>query len=169
MLVPPDLFRKVLSHFATGVTVVTARQVSGKPWGFTVNSFTSVSLTPPLVLFCVDHAAESLATMSQAEYFAVNFLAASQEAISRRFASRSPDRFEGVDYREGPRGSPLLAGSLGFIECRKVDSRLYGDHTVIVGEVMDAKATGGDPLLFYRSSYARILPATTPRTGHSAE
>ena len=164
MPIPPDLFRRVMSHFATGVTVVTARQPSGKPWGFTVNSFTSVSLSPPLVLFCVDHAAESLAAMSQAEYFAVNFLAASQEVISRRFASRIPGRFEGVDYRESPRGSPLLAGCLGFIECRKIASHLYGDHTIIVGEVLDAEATGGDPLLFYRSAYARISPSPTPST-----
>jgi 3-hydroxy-9,10-secoandrosta-1,3,5(10)-triene-9,17-dione monooxygenase reductase component len=156
MPISQDLFRKVMGHFATGVTVVTVRQADGNPWGLTVNSFTSVSLTPPLVLFCVSHAAGSYAAFRDAEYFAVNLLTDGQEALSRRFASRSPDRFEGVESRQGAHGAPLLAGCLGFLECRRVAAHEHGDHTVIVGEVLAAEATGGNPLLFYRGAYARL-------------
>jgi len=154
--ISPQQFRKVLGHFATGVTVVTMRLRSGEPWGFTVNSFTSVSLSPPLILVCVDHSSESFQAMSQAEHFAVNFLSEDQPEISQRFALKTADRFAGVDYTVGSHGSTLLAGSLGYVECRKVASHPHGDHTVIIGEVLEARVRGGNPLLFYRSSYARL-------------
>ncbi|MBI4458655.1 MAG: flavin reductase family protein [Acidobacteria bacterium] len=162
MPVSKEKVRKVLGHFATGVTVVTTRQRSGVPWGFTVNSFTSVSLTPPLILICVDHGSESSRAMKEAEYFAVNFLAEDQEDISRRFATKSADRFQNLTYAEGVHGSPVLAGSLGFVECRKVASHSHGDHTVIVGEVLEADVHGGAPLLFYGSAYARLEPSLEP-------
>ncbi|MBI4463120.1 MAG: flavin reductase family protein [Acidobacteria bacterium] len=158
MSLAKEKFRKVLGHFATGVTVVTTRQRSGAPWGFTVNSFTSVSLTPPLILICVDHGSDSFRALKEAEHFAVNFLAADQEEISRRFAAKSADRFRDLAYSEGGHGSPLLAGCVGFVECRKVASHAHGDHTIILGEVLEAEAHGGQPLLFYRSSYARLEP-----------
>lgn len=160
--VSKELFRKVMGHFATGVTVVTVRQRSGKPWGFTVNSFTSVSLTPPLVLFCVDHQGDSFQQVSVAEYFAVNFLAEDQEEISRQFALKSSDRFSTVEISDGVTGAPLIAGCVGYVECRKVASHPYGDHTVVIGEVLEAGAGGGNPLLFYRSSYARLEPSAMP-------
>lgn len=164
MPVSQELFRRILGHFATGVTVVTARQASGQPAGFTVNSFTAVSLSPPLILFCVDHQSESFRAMIAAEHFAVNFLAEDQEELSRRFASKSDDRFHNVAYRDGTYGSPLIEGCLGFVECRKVAAHPHGDHTVIIGEVLEAEATGGNPLLFYRSSYARLdRPAQPPQ------
>ena len=162
MAVSPEQFRKILGHFATGVTVVTTRLASGERWGFTVNSFTSVSLSPPLVLVCVDHATESFQAMRRAEYFAVNFLAEDQESVSRVFASRSPDRFRHITSSEGPHGSPLLDGCLGFVECRQIASHAHGDHTIIVGEVVEAKASGGHPLLFYRGSYTRLEPSLEP-------
>ena len=156
MPISPDLFRKVLGHFATGVTVVTMHRSSGQPWGFTVNAFTSVSLTPPLVLVCVDHRAESAQAMSEASDFAVNLLAEDQEEISRRFASKLPDRFNSVDSSDGAHGSPLITGCLGFVECKKVASYSHGDHNIVIGEVLEAGAAGGNPLLFYRGSYARF-------------
>jgi flavin reductase (DIM6/NTAB) family NADH-FMN oxidoreductase RutF len=165
MTVTKEWFRSVMGHFATGVTVVTVRQASGKPCGFTVNSFTAVSLTPPLVLFCVDHQGESFQSVTQAEFFAVNFLADDQEEISRRFASKSADRFLGVPYADGLYGAPLLPGCLGSVECRKIAAHPQGDHTIIVGEVLEARAGGGNPLLFYRGSYSRLESpvGTTPK------
>lgn len=156
MPVSKELFRKVLGHFATGVAVVTTRQASGKPWGFTVNSFTSVSLEPPLVLFCVDRGSESARAVAGSEYFAVNLLRDEQEQISRRFASKSPDRFAGVVHSESNHGTPLLEGCLGYIECRKIASHSHGDHNIVIGEVVEARAGGGDPLLFFRGAYGRL-------------
>lgn len=156
MPISPELFRKVLGHFATGVTVVTMRRPSGQPWGFTVNAFSSVSLTPPLILVCVDHRAESFQAMNESSHFAVNFLTQEQEEIASRFASKLPDRFSGVPCSDGVHGSPLIAGCLGFIECKKVASHEHGDHNIIIGEVLEAEAGGGNPLLFYRGSYAKI-------------
>ena len=151
-----DQLRKILGHFATGVTVVTTRLASGQPWGFTVNAFTSVSLSPPLILVCVGHGGESFQVMSEAEYFAVNFLAEDQEELSRVFASRSQDRFERVPHGDSTHGAPLLHGCLGFLECRKTASHAHGDHTILIGEVLAGEARGGSPLLFYRSSYGRM-------------
>ena len=162
MPVSPERFRKVLGHFATGVTVVTTRLASGEPWGFTVNSFTSLSLSPPLVLVCVDHGTESFQAMRRAEYFAVNFLTKDQEDLSRVFASKLQDRFRHVPHSDSSHGSPLLDGCLGFVECRKIASHAHGDHTIIIGEVLEAKARGGHPLLFYRGSYARMEPSLEP-------
>jgi len=153
-----EQLRKVLGHFATGVTVVTTRLASGQPWGFTVNAFTSVSLTPPLILICVDHRTESFQAMSRAETFAVNFLAEDQEEIARLFASKSKDRFERTAYTDSPEGNPLLEGCLGFLECRRIAAHAHGDHDVIIGEVVRAKASGGAPLLFYRSAFGRVEP-----------
>src|SRR3990167_5979420 len=113
MPVSPERFRKVLGHFATGVTVVTTRLASGEPWGFTVNSFTSLSLSPPLVLVCVDQGTESFQAMSRSRYFAVNFLAEDQETLSRLFASKTRNRFHHVACAESPQGSPLIDGCLG--------------------------------------------------------
>ena len=155
-------FRRVLGHFATGVTIVTTRLASGKPWGFTVNSFTSLSLTPPLILVCVDHGTESFRAMTQARYFAVNFLSENQEDLSRRFASKKDNRFLHTPCEEGAHGSPLIEGCLGYVACRKVASHAHGDHTIIIGEVLEAKALGGHPLLFYRGFYARLRNLLKP-------
>ena len=160
--VSQEAFRKVLGLFATGVTVVTFRLASGRLWGFTVNAFTSVSLSPPMVLFCVDHAIGSFAIVQESEYFAVNLLSEDQDEISRRFAAKMKDRFEGIGYREGAHGLPLLEGCLGSLQCRQVGRHAYGDHSVVIGEVLQAEAKGGKPLLFYRSNYTRLgVPATT--------
>ncbi len=162
MALTSEQLRKVLGHFATGVTVVTTRRTSGQPWGFTVNAFTSVSLSPPLILICVDHGTESFQAMSQARHFAVNFLAEDQEEVARVFASRTRDRFEHTPHRESPHGSPLLDGCLGFLECRTVASHAHGEHTIVIGEIVQAEANGGAPLLFYRSAYARVEASLQP-------
>ncbi|OFV94438.1 MAG: hypothetical protein A3F68_10500 [Acidobacteria bacterium RIFCSPLOWO2_12_FULL_54_10] len=165
MAIAKDKFRKVLGHFATGITVVTMRQSSGAPWGFTVNAFTSVSLEPPLILVCVENNTESNRVMVASEHFAVNFLSEDQQEISRRFASRQPDRFNDVNHSDGKYGTPLLAGCLGHLECRKTATHQEGDHVIVIGEVLEAEAIGGRPLLFYQSAYQH-LGVVEKRTGH---
>jgi flavin reductase (DIM6/NTAB) family NADH-FMN oxidoreductase RutF len=161
MAVSAQEFRHAMRQFAAGVTVVTTKRADATPWGFTVTAFSSVSLTPPLVLVCVGEASESYDAMVNCEHFAVNFLAENQEQLSQRFASRMPDRFSGVSHRAGRYGSPLLDGCLGFVECRRVASHTHGDHAVIVGEVMDAAASGaGEPLLHFRGAYGRLQTAS---------
>jgi flavin reductase (DIM6/NTAB) family NADH-FMN oxidoreductase RutF len=94
--------------------------------------------------------------MREAGYFAVNFLAEDQEGLSRLFASQSPDRFLNTSFRDGAHGCPLIEGCLGFLECKQVAAHEHGDHTVLIGEVLAAQVTGGNPLLYYRSAYARL-------------
>jgi 3-hydroxy-9,10-secoandrosta-1,3,5(10)-triene-9,17-dione monooxygenase reductase component len=156
MAVSSDTFRRAMGLFATGVGIITARKRDGAPWGFTANAFTSVSLEPPLVLFCVGSGRDSFTIVSEAEHFAVNFLSEEQEELSRRFASRMPDRFEGVVHAEGTTGTPLLEGTLGFVECRKVAEYAAGDHTIVVGEVVHAAVRDGNPLVFFRSAYRHL-------------
>lgn len=158
MAVSKEMFRKVVGHFATGITVVTTRLATGKPWGFTANSFTSVSLEPPLVLVCVDLKSESHRAMSESKHFAVNFLSDQQQELSKRFASRLEDRFEEILHFEGPHGSPIFPGCLGFIECEKTATHNHGDHAIIIGEVLEAKLEGGEPLLYYGSAYRHLAP-----------
>ncbi len=159
MTVSNDQFRKVMGHFATGVTVVTTRiHSSGEPWGFTVNSFTSVSLNPPLILVCVGHDSESARAMAGAAHFAVNFLTEEQQEISRLFASKAADRFKNLAYSEGVHGSPLIDGCLGYVECKKVATHNHGDHAILIGEVLEAHARSGEPLLYFRSGYRHIKP-----------
>lgn len=150
-------FRKVLGHFATGITVVTATLPDGKRFGFTVNAFSSLSLNPPLVLVCVGNGGEAGAAMDAATHFAVNFLSDQQENLSRQFSARVPDRYEGVAFKAGPTGAPLLDGCIGYLECRKTAAHVEGDHTIIIGEVLAAEAQDtGLPLLYFRSGYRKI-------------
>ena len=150
-------FRKVLGHFATGITVVTATLPDGKRFGFTVNAFSSVSLNPPLVLVCVVNGGEAEASMKAATHFAVNILADDQENHSRQFSSRVPDRYEGVQCRASASGAPLLEGCIGYLECRKSAEHPAGDHTIVIGEVLTAEARDeGLPLLYFRSGYRKV-------------
>ncbi len=156
MGISPDEFRHVLSHFASGVTVVTTWDADGRPTGLTASAFTSVSLEPPLILICVDHKAESYPALRANGRFAVNILAAEHEAVSRRFAVTSADKFDAVAYRPGPLGLPLLPEALAHLECRTVHVYPAGDHTIFVGEVEAARARDGEPLLYFRGDYTRL-------------
>ena len=156
MGITPDEFRHVLSHFASGVTVVTTWDADGRPAGLTASAFTSVSLEPPLILVCVDHKAQSYPALRASGRFAVNILAFEHEALSRRFASTSADKFDGVTYRPGPLGLPLLPEALAHLECRTVHAYPGGDHTIFVGEVESAQAHEGEPLLYFRGLYTRL-------------
>jgi flavin reductase (DIM6/NTAB) family NADH-FMN oxidoreductase RutF len=155
--IDPDTFRSVLGRFASGITVVTTRDAEGGHCGMTVSAFCSVSLSPPLVLVCIDLAASMHDALLAAPHFAVNVLSAGQEAISRRFSGLDEHhRFDGVGYAQGLTGLALLDDALGHIECRRVAQHRAGDHTVVIGEVEAAVAHPEQPLLYYRGGYAQL-------------
>jgi flavin reductase (DIM6/NTAB) family NADH-FMN oxidoreductase RutF len=153
----PDAFRSVLGRFATGVTVVTVADPSRGDFGITVNAFASLSLSPPLVLVCIDHEASVHPVMRTASHFAVNILAAEQEPIARRFSVPDAEqRFEGIGYSRGLTGAALLDEVLASLECRLVQSVEGGDHTIFIGEVEAAQSPSARPLLYYRGGYAQL-------------
>ena len=148
--------RRVMGHFATGVTIITTHDGVGGVYGLTANAVTSVSLVPPLLLVCIDRKAESFPHFFASGVFAVNVLAAEQEHLSARFAKSGGDKFAGVPHRRGTLGAPILEGALAWTECRIVASHEAGDHVMHVGEVAAADAPGGDPLLFHQGRYRRL-------------
>jgi flavin reductase (DIM6/NTAB) family NADH-FMN oxidoreductase RutF len=155
-MIDPALFRSVLGRFASGVSVVTARDRERTDHGMTVSAFCSLSLDPLLVLICVEHNTVLHGVIADATQFTVNILAAGQESISRRFSEQIDDRFEGIGYTRGVTGCAILGGVLGYLEC-DIDARYPGgDHTIIVGKVIAAAANKGSPLLYYRGGYAQL-------------
>ena len=144
-------FRRICGKFASGITVATLLDPAGAAHGMTANSFTSVSLTPPLVLVCVDHRARILGYFRASQHFGVNILSASQREISDRFAGSGYDRFEGVKWYPGQTGVPLLPDVLATIECSRWEVVTAGDHDIVIGEVLHANCQDGDPLVFYSS------------------
>jgi flavin reductase (DIM6/NTAB) family NADH-FMN oxidoreductase RutF len=157
MTIDPDSFRSILGRFASGITVVTARDATGRDVGMTVSAFASVSLRPPLVSACIDHAASMYEALRGGERFAVNILASDQEALSRRFAAiESAHRFDGIGYQRGESGLVLLDDALAHIECLLVAQHESGDHTLFIGEVERATARDARPLLYYRGGYAQL-------------
>jgi flavin reductase (DIM6/NTAB) family NADH-FMN oxidoreductase RutF len=156
MAIDPRELRNVFGVFATGVTIITTNDVNGKPFGLTANSYTSLSLDPPLVLVCVDKKVDCYACFEQSKVFAVNFLAEDQEQLSTRFATKGIEKFEGIPVRQGSIGVPLLEGAIGFIECKLVNGYDGGDHTIYVGEVQAASASGERPLLFFKGKYNKL-------------
>jgi flavin reductase (DIM6/NTAB) family NADH-FMN oxidoreductase RutF len=146
-------FRIALRTFAAGVTVVTTRDRTGRPSALTASAFTSVSLDPPLVLVCVDHAASAHPDFRARGWFAVNVLRREQEALSRRFATSGGDKFRGVSWHESHAGLPLLDGALATLECRIVDAHEAGDHTIFIGQVESASVAGGQPLVYFHGGY----------------
>jgi len=160
MSIDPAEFRRVLGHFASGVTVVTARDPdSERPIGLTVSAFASLSLDPTLVLICVEQGADSHDYIARSRHFAVNMLDEHGELLARRFASDDADgRFEGVAHRVRATGAPVLDDALAWVDCTLHECYHGGDHTIYVGEVVAADARDGGPLLFYRGGYARLVP-----------
>ena len=156
MPVDKQAFRRVLGHFAAGVTIVTTVGDDGAPYGLTATAFTSVSLEPPLVLVCVDKRSESHPHFHHSRVFAVNFLAVDHEHLSRRFAVSGGDKFEGLAVSRGVTGAPLLSDALGYLECRAVDVVEAGDHTIFLGQVEAADARDGEPLVYFRGAYRQI-------------
>lgn len=147
-------FRAALGMFATGVTIVTARAMDGQVIGLTANSFNSVSLTPPLVLWSLSRVAASLPVFSAGSHYAINVLAADQKALAERFASRGADRWSGVVFDTGAGGAPLLHGAAATFECFNRSRYEEGDHVIFVGEVERCtRREGASPLLFHGGRY----------------
>jgi flavin reductase (DIM6/NTAB) family NADH-FMN oxidoreductase RutF len=145
--------RNALGAFATGVTVVTAAGDGGWRVGVTANSFTSLSLEPPLVLWCLARESSSLPAFREAPHFAINVLAAGQHHLSRLFARSGVDKFAGVDVRPGVHGIPMLDGALAHYVCRSVRQIEAGDHVIFIGEVESYELFEGEPLVFHSGSY----------------
>ncbi|WP_040728718.1 flavin reductase family protein [Nocardiopsis chromatogenes] len=151
--------RRMFGHWATGVAVITSRGANGRPVGFTCNSFTSVSLDPPLVLFCVARASSSWPLMRPSNRFRVNVLGHGQRALGRRFTSKDTDRFAGVDWRDGAAG-PVLEGAVATLAADVVSETDGGDHVVVVGRVTDYETRAqGEPLVFYRGEFGTFTPS----------
>ena len=156
--IDPAHFRHVLGHFPTGVTAVTASTARG-PVGLAIGSFASVSLDPPLVAFFAGSGSGSWAGIQAAGAFCVNVLAADQEDVCRRFASRVEDKFTGLGWRAGPSGAPRLAGAVAWIDCTVEAITEAGDHDLCIGRVTDLAVNPAErhgPLLFLRGGYGRF-------------
>lgn len=151
-------FRSALGCFATGITVITSLEPDGSPVGVTVNSFSSVSLDPPLVQFCLGRAAASFDAFVAAPAFAINILSADQADLSVRFSRREQqERWEGVATEVWDTGVPILSGCLASLECDREHLYEGGDHMIIVGRVRRLSTTAeGKPLLYYRGAYAHL-------------
>lgn len=147
-------FRNALGNFATGVTIVTAKDIDSGYVGTTASSFNSVSLEPPMILWSIDKRARSLPAYQQAEHFVVNILAADQLSLSNHFAAQKEDKFKNVDYQLNPEGVPFIDNCAARFECKTASIYEGGDHLIIVGEVLRFDDTGRDALLFHRGSYA---------------
>lgn len=147
-------FRKALGSFATGVTIITARDARGSPVGLTVNSFNSVSLNPPLVLWSLAETSNSLPVFRGATHWAVHVLATDQDALSGRFARRGENKFAGIDTESGLGEVPLLRGCTARFQCRTAFQYQGGDHLIFVGEVLSFDRRDSAPLVFHGGSYA---------------
>jgi flavin reductase (DIM6/NTAB) family NADH-FMN oxidoreductase RutF len=155
-MVPSDLFRQVMGNFATGITVVTTRDSHGQPYGLTVNSFTSVSLDPILVLVCLDNRLTGLQAFRDSKSFGVSILSEHQEDLSRMFAKKDSERPSSI-YFDGKLGLPLLRNSLAVMECKTVKIYEGGDHQIFLGEVESAEVLQKDhPLLYFRGKYQGV-------------
>ena len=151
--ISPVEFRLACARFATGVCVLTACNRDGVPHGLTVNSLSSVSLDPPLVMVAIGHLSTQLEGFDDAHFFAVNILTDKQQSLSVYFATREPGRFDGISWTPGQTGAPVLEETLGVIECHTIQKFDAGDHRILVGEAVAAKTHEGRPLLYYRSGY----------------
>ena len=161
-LVTSKLFRRVMGHFPTGITVVTVEREPGQVHGMTANSFTSVSLDPPLVSICVDEESRLLSFLKTQRRFGVSILKDSQQALSEHFATgeQGPgaDVRLGIRYRWTASGIPVLEDALAHLTCNVVSEYLAGDHTIFLGEVESVDVGEGQPLLFFRGKYRGLQP-----------
>jgi flavin reductase (DIM6/NTAB) family NADH-FMN oxidoreductase RutF len=149
-------FRQVLGHFPTGVCVVAGHH-EDQPVGLAIGSFFSVSLEPPLVGFCVGHGSSSWPKLRDNGQFCVSVLGADQEAVSRVFASKEPDKFAAIGWERSPLGEPRITGALAWMDCTLFDVHGEGDHDIVVGQVHDlGVAHEGTPLIFFRGGYTSL-------------
>ena len=155
--IDPREFRNALGAFATGVTVVTTSDTKGHPFALTVNSFTSVSLDPPLVLWCVNRAhGEIFDAFSTAGHYAVHVLQEEQERLSRHFIAKTENRFADIEYERGIAGLPLLPNCCARLQCSVEHRYEGGDHLMLVGRVIDMTFKPAPPLVFHAGQYRRL-------------
>ena len=157
MPISNEEFRRALSQFASGVTVVTLKDKGGNPHGITVSAFSSVSMNPPLILVCIDNEAGSHYAFRESERFVVNILEERQREHSDQFASQIPDKFINIHHHEGLEGIPVLKNALVNLECKLVNDFIAGDHTIFVGEIERAHVSEGNPLVYYAGDYRKIM------------
>jgi flavin reductase (DIM6/NTAB) family NADH-FMN oxidoreductase RutF len=151
-------FRDALGEFATGVTIICARTGNGRYAGLTANSFNSVSLDPPLVLWSLSRQSASLAAFETAERYSVNVLSAGQSDLARRFSRPHEDRFAGVAYRMGWADAPLIDGCAAWFECAHHTRHRAGDHMIFVGEVVTCERASGHGLVFHHGRFGSVAP-----------
>ncbi len=149
-------FRKICGCFATGICVVTGALNNGRSVGITVNSFSSVSLDPPLVLFCLDKKNLNFDAFSMNKHFAINILSEDQEEISNNFATTSNDKFKDIEYNISINNTPILKDCLGVIECLMHAVHDGGDHQIIIGKVTNISCSDNNPLIYYKGEYHNI-------------
>ena len=142
----PDQFRRIASHWLTGVTVVTALNPKGEPFGLTMNAVTSLSLDPPQFLICVDKRSETLAAIAASGNFCINYLGEDQEHIAVAFSRRNGERFLMFPTRKEKTGAPVLEGAIAYVECKVHAIHPGGDHSIVVGDAIEGDAPGGSPL-----------------------
>lgn len=153
-------YRKALGRFPTGVAVMTALDIRGERIGMTVNSFVSVSLTPPIILWCIARSTPSYLAFSRASYFAVNILAHDQQPVSNRFSRPSGDKFADIAWTRGLEGVPLISGCAAHLECSLRERHVVGDHDIIFGNVERYTYTEEAPLAYALSGYQRVVEFT---------
>lgn len=155
----PKHLRQVFGRFCTGVTVVCTRDAAGHPLGITVNSFSSVSLDPPLVLFCITRDSDTLPALQHSRCFSVNILAEAQQAISNRLAKKGgPEKMDGIAMHTVATGAPIVDGTLGWLDCETHALHDGGDHLIVVGRIQACAVGEAQPPLLYFQSVYRSLP-----------
>ncbi|OMP66504.1 flavin reductase family protein [Domibacillus epiphyticus] len=150
------LFKEVMGNYPTGVTIVTAADHNGEPVGLTVNSFASVSLDPLMILWSIDHKVSTINAFTEGKKFAVHILAGDQQELCKTFASKNVDRFSTCDWRFSENSLPIIEGAFAVLQCKTFKQVEAGDHTVLIGEVIDIQIEKRDPMLYHRRNFGSI-------------
>ncbi len=166
--ITPTEYRQVFGLLPTGVAAITGLTGEGKPMGFVVGTFQSLSLDPPLVTFCVDKSSSTWPTLRNLERFTVNILSTAQLPVCRALARKGEDKFAGIAYEESPLGTPRILGSTAWIDCRVVSEVVAGDHYMIVGSVSAMEAGEGEALMFRGGKFGEYLLWPAPETPQNA-
>jgi flavin reductase (DIM6/NTAB) family NADH-FMN oxidoreductase RutF len=149
-------FRRIAGHWVTGVAVITTIDKAGNPLGLTMNGLTSLSLSPPRFLVCFDNGSETLAALRISKIFCINFLHRDQQALSSLFATKSANKFSGVEWTKGLTGAPVLSGAIGHMELRLSQLLCGGDHQIAIGEAVAADTRTGEPLVYFNGEYRSV-------------
>lgn len=152
----PELFKQIASHWLTGVAVVTSRAADGELHGMTMSAVTSLSLDPPQFLVCMDRRARTLAAIVSSHVFCIHYLNEHQHELSTHFARPHDNRFEGIPYRFGRTGAPILHDVIAFVECRLTEIHNSGDHAIVIGDAVHGEAPGGHPLGYFHGAYHKL-------------